>query len=383
LFAKLATFGLALAFIFSACSSEDPAPPPSPGGEPNNNQNGSGTQSPTCGSVQYNPDTEQCCGDSKYTTHTQFCSGGTVYEKCGGYEYNPSTNFCSGNTAYAKCGGSVQYNPSTEQCCGRDKFTTSTQFCSNLWLNTETVYDKCGGSVQYDPSKERCCGSSKYNTYSQFCSGSKVYDNCGRVDYDPSTEQCCGGSGISGSKFTISTQYCSDGTVKNYVFLTDSYDGKKYKTVVIGTQTWMAENIAYNGGDNKCYDNKLDNCNTYGRLYTWTTAKLACPSGWHLPSNTEWTTLVNSVGGLSTAGTKLKAKSGWLGTDDYSFSALPGGAGNADGSFSNLGFSGYWWSSTESSTTGAYVYDMSYNSAAIGSSNFSKGIFASVRCVKD
>ena len=78
----------------------------------------------------------------------------------------------------------------------------------------------------------------------------------------------------------------------------------------------------------------------YGRLYNWNTARTACPSGWHLPTDAEWTTLVNYGLSLSiNAGKKLKAKS-FGGTDEYGFAALPGGI--LDGRFDNIGYSGYW-----------------------------------------
>jgi len=135
----------------------------------------------------------------------------------------------------------------------------------------------------------------------------------------------------------------------------DSRDNKTYKYVTIGSQTWMAENLNYAAEGSKCYKNNDSNCEKYGRLYTWADAKKACPWGWHLPTNAEWTTLVNYVenadGCNRCAGTKLKSTSGWSkngnGTDDYGFSALPGGYGYSDGYFYDAGYYGFWWSATE------------------------------------
>jgi len=102
---------------------------------------------------------------------------------------------------------------------------------------------------------------------------------------------------------------------------TDPRDGKNYKTVKIGSQTWMAQNLDYHGEDGYlglCYGDepqkkikKPENCKKYGRLYDWNEAIKTCPKGWHLPSNKEWQTLVDFAGGDDVAGKKLKAKNGW------------------------------------------------------------------------
>ena len=169
--------------------------------------------------------------------------------------------------------------------------------------------------------------------------------------------------------------------------LADSRDGKKYRVVKIGTQTWMAENLNYDASGSKCYSNNSANCAKYGRLYNWSTAKSACPSGWHLPSKGEYEVLDKHIGGEKVAGKKLKAKRGWdkngNGTDEFGFSALPGGYGSSDGSFSNVGDRGYWWSANESSSYNAYLrfvicsYDYAYWELG------SKSNLFSVRCVQN
>jgi uncharacterized protein (TIGR02145 family) len=164
-----------------------------------------------------------------------------------------------------------------------------------------------------------------------------------------------------------------------------SCDIGDYKTITIGEQVWMAENLNCNVTGSKCYDNSESKCQKYGRLYDWETALTACPTGWHLPSFEEWETLVDFAGG-SDAGKKLKAKSGWNsngnGTDDYGFSALPGGYGNSDGYFYNAGSYGYWWSATEYNSDLAYYRGMN-GSEGVGWNYNNEGILFSVRCLQD
>jgi uncharacterized protein (TIGR02145 family) len=167
---------------------------------------------------------------------------------------------------------------------------------------------------------------------------------------------------------------------------TDSRDGKTYKTVRIGNQTWMAENLNYATSIGSwCYDDNPENCEKYGRLYDWETAKKVCPSGWHLPSDAEWTTLLNFVG--IDAGTKLKSTSGWSsggnGNDSYGFSAFPGGVRTNHGNFSYIGDYGYWWSSAESSSTNVWRRLMSSNTGRVYRYSSPKAYGFSVRCLRD
>ncbi|GBU22324.1 hypothetical protein R80B4_02231 [Fibrobacteres bacterium R8-0-B4] len=132
-----------------------------------------------------------------------------------------------------------------------------------------------------------------------------------------------------------------------------------FKTVQIGEQTWMAENLNYNIGNSWCYDNKRSSCEKYGRLYDWNTALSACPTGWHLPTFEEWMQLVEYIG--QSNGKQLRSASGWdvndyyngNGTDDFGFSALPGGY-RSDLGGGAIGFGlavscGNWWTATAES----------------------------------
>jgi len=168
---------------------------------------------------------------------------------------------------------------------------------------------------------------------------------------------------------------------------TDERDGKKYKTVVIGEQTWMAENLNYNAIGSRCYDNKPLNCYEYGRLYNWATATAACPKGWHLPTEAEWEALTATVGGSSTEGKYLKATSGWNddgnGEDAYGFFALPGGYGYSGGKFDSVGNYGYWWSSSENDDNDAAIRNMNYDGEDAYWDYYSKSFLCSVRCLQD
>jgi len=165
------------------------------------------------------------------------------------------------------------------------------------------------------------------------------------------------------------------------------------ETVSIGGRLWMAENLNCNVSGSKCYKDEPANCAKYGRLYNWETAMKVCPGGWHLPSDDEWDALITAVGGKETAGTKLKASNGWdddngrsgNGTDNYGFSALPGGDGTSDpgGYFSNVGIYGYWWSASEHDSGNAYFLGMYNFQPNTGWDWFGKGVLCSVRCVQD
>jgi len=169
----------------------------------------------------------------------------------------------------------------------------------------------------------------------------------------------------------------------------DLRDGKKYKTVRIGSQVWFAENLAFcinvYDANHKCfvYMNIMDNLDKYGFLYNWEAAKAAVPAGWRLPSDAEWQTLIDYANGESA---KLKASEGWKndgnGTDEFGFAAMPAGFGTNDLMFYDLEDFGTWWSATEDSNQ---VFTRGIRSTyenVLRNSNNKKGLF-SVRCVKD
>jgi len=177
---------------------------------------------------------------------------------------------------------------------------------------------------------------------------------------------------------------CGNPSVSTF---TDKRDGKVYRIVKIDRKVWFAENLNYAAEGSECYENSPDSCAKYGRLYTWDAALKACPAGTHLFTDKEWTALEDYVGFSPTTGKKLKSTSGWNkngnGTDEFGFSALPGGFGFGDGSFRYAGLNCFWWSATEGDTNGARGRYMGYDDEHVyeyGDGNV--GLF-SVRCVQD
>ena len=173
---------------------------------------------------------------------------------------------------------------------------------------------------------------------------------------------------------------------------TDTRDGKTYKTVKIGNQTWMAENLAFNT-DSNCwvYDNDQNNVAKYGYLYKWKVAKAVCPSGWHLPDKEEFEILINNCGSSDEAAYKALLPGGSSG-----FSAQFGGLSLGNGVFGDIGECAYIWSSFklggyyEDVETGEVQYYGSMEILEIKSSNSTASICSpcpwhsfSVRCLQN
>jgi uncharacterized protein (TIGR02145 family) len=160
----------------------------------------------------------------------------------------------------------------------------------------------------------------------------------------------------------------------------DTRDGKVYKTVKIGTQVWMAENLAYKpgSGDYCIYNGDSSNLVKYGYLYDWQTAKSVCPKGWHLPSKSEFDTFLSNVGGSGSKAYLALEEGGSSG-----YNALLGGYRYALGVSTNIGKYGYWWSSMEKDGSNAWHLYMNsfYNTAYIYYNSKVYGLC--VRCLHD
>jgi uncharacterized protein (TIGR02145 family) len=193
-------------------------------------------------------------------------------------------------------------------------------------------------------------------------------------------------------------------------------DGNTYRTIKIGTQTWMAENLRttkFRNGEaipevtdkaawealstgaycNYGNTNNSDTIGTFGRLYNGyalSDSRNIAPNGWHLPTDEEWSTLITYLGDDTVAGSKLKEtdtthwESPNKGTSNESgFTALPGGYRNVDGTFFSMGYYTQWWSSSEDNSGNTKLRSMVYFSNEIGTGYVDKSFGFSVRCIKD
>jgi uncharacterized protein (TIGR02145 family) len=179
-----------------------------------------------------------------------------------------------------------------------------------------------------------------------------------------------------------------EGQNKQSETFTDPRDGKSYKWVKIGDQVWMAENLAFKpqNGNYWAYDDSQVNAKIFGYLYDWQTACKVCPSGWHLPSDAEWKTLINFLGGDNLAGHKMKSTWAWEnggnGNNVSGFNGLPGGY--AHGTFNQRNSLGYWWSSSsDAGATTASTRCLDTGVHRLHHHTNNKAVGFSVRCLKD
>jgi uncharacterized protein (TIGR02145 family) len=246
-------------------------------------------------------------------------------------------------------------------------------FSANLYCQTMTIHMKNGNFVEYS------VGDIDKITYSNFSVAAAA------ITVDPNS-------------------------------YTDPRDGKKYKTIQIGTQIWMAENLratVYNDGSKisfvtnngiwagltagaYCwYDNDTTNRNTYGALYNWyavTDRRNICPAGWHVPTDAEWVTMETLLGGGTEAGGKLKETEfmHWQSpntgaTNKSGFTGLPGGYRDKEfnGAFHNLRSAGYFWTSTQGSSTHAWMRDLFLMEIGTDRHTYFKAGGLSVRCIRN
>jgi uncharacterized protein (TIGR02145 family) len=242
----------------------------------------------------------------------------------------------------------------------------------------------------------------------------------GDVNMNYTTNEILKYTAVSGNNCTVMTDIpTADKTVTfNFTECKDG-DNNYYPVVQINTQLWMAENLKttiYNDGSaipfvtdkagwaalttpGYCWYsyNEASYKATYGALYNWYAldatnngGKNVCPTGWHVPSDDDGTTLTTYLGGISVAGGKLKetGTAHWIvpntgATNETGFTALPGGAHDNDGSFYGIGDSGLWWSATEYNATHARYQLIYYGTTGVYRDTNFKKYGSSIRCLRD
>ncbi|MDR2583982.1 MAG: PEGA domain-containing protein [Fibromonadaceae bacterium] len=292
------------------------------------------TNMPNLSPVINEPVLKKC--DFIFNPEKKFCYDGAVYDKCDGMEYNPTTHLCIGDIANRALCNNIPYNPTTQRC------------------EDNVIQLKCGDDW-YNPVTHSC------------------YDKSNVV-----VAKC----GINPQAYNPDLMECKPDINANGIFLKTpvQHEDENYEAVLIGEQIWLAKNLNNNIDGSVCYDNNADNCAAYGKLFDLETARTACPTGWYLPSDTEWKMLVNYVGGMVNAGGKLKATN-FGGTDTYGFAALPNGFGHSN-RYSGVGDLSYWWSSTESNANGAYGWLAKRLNGFLSEETFGKSNLFGIRCLQ-
>ena len=268
-------------------------------------------------------------------------------------------------------------------------------------------------TVEYGSSSSVVANDSRQSSSSEKESAAKSSSSS-----EGASTQGTSNSGMQSSSSELSDNSSSSERKITYGIMTDSRDGQTYKTVKIGDQTWMAQNLNYETANSYCYNDDPTYCVKFGRFYIWAAAmdsagkwstngkgcgyrtecspiypvRGVCPKDWHLPDTTEWKALFDAVGGKSTAGKILKSQSGWKdfvdksgnGTDAFGFSALPADLGSGFCDSDNDGCSALFWSSTENHGYNAYAMHLYFyeDDANLGGKN-DKYFEFSVRCLKD
>ena len=283
---------------------------------------------------------------------------------------------------------------------------------------------KCGGTVTSDggsavTSRGVCWSTSQYPT----ASDSKTTDGTGTGSFESEITGLTAGTNYYVRAYATNSVGTGYGSERSFFILPETgtvtdIDGNTYQTVKIGDQWWMTENLKvthYRDGTaipHVIYDTDWywlsvgayciydygsywapNNDITYGRLYNWYAvngSRYIAPTGWHVPSNTDWQSLIDYLGVYNSAGGKLKEAgiSHWNSpntgaTNESGFSVLPGGYRDIYGNYNDMGYHAYFWSSTESSSSSAYIRSLDYNNSGIFNPSGDKNCGFSIRCIKD
>ena len=326
-------------------------------------------------------------------------SGFRISRKAGNGTYTQIAELGENVTEYTDSGLSLDTDYTY-----RVKAYTDMNESGNSISEVITLYYDCL-SVFMGTAAEDCSGE---------CNGTAVEDCSGECN-GTAVEDC--NNDCNGSAFANSCEYCIGGNTgldESYCGIVTDIDGNEYGTVLIGNQVWMSENLKVtkykdgtaiptghsnsvwsnlSSGAYAVYDDDDVNTDTYGFLYNWYAvddSRIIAPDGWHVPTDDEWTTLTDYLGGTSVAGGKMKetGTEHWGSpntdaTNESGFTALPGGYRDYYGYYNNQGFSGYFWSSTELSSNYAWYRLLNYNTSGVYRTNDNKTYGFSLRCVRD
>ncbi len=338
-----------------------------------------------------------------------------IFIACGD---DSGTSSSEENNPEFESNSSVDENLSSSQ----NLITSSSTGTSTEKLSSAKLENSSSSSVFNKSSSSVSSGSNVNSSSSENVSSSSDESSSSSNSVSSGSNSAGGLNSSSSSSSLVDPSTVVKGS------MTDSRDSRTYKTVTIGTQTWMAENLnyAYNhptatlDSSSVCFENNLESCAQFGRLYLWSAAmdsaavfgtagrhcgyadegnwdhvcerpnlktRGVCPEGWHIPSRDEWNVLFSAVGGRSTAAPKLKATDGWAedgnGTDDYGFSAVPTGFWEDPDRFGGAGESTKFWASTEDNGYNAWDAQLGFFSFVVEFWPGSKKYGAAVRCVKD
>ena len=249
--------------------------------------------------------------------------------------------------------------------------------------SSSSAKDEPGSSANEEQKSSSSSEDSSSDKASSSASSSSVGSSA-------ASSSSAGSSSSGDSKSSSSAQSSSSTSAGSDNVFVDPRDGTSYKLTTIGSQTWFAENMNYQGKDvtGYCHSDKPENCDKYGKLYDWEAAKKACPTGTHLPTIEELQELMDFVGKDSSA-VVLMADTGWtrddgyVGIDKYGFAMLPGSFKGGRSYGSTLGWSGQMWTASDSAGLVYAVYfgwNLPYIS--IGVYDLADGWGMSVRCLK-
>ena len=325
-------------------------------------------------------------------------SGFRISRKAGNGTYTQIAELGENVTEYTDSGLSLDTDYTY-----RVKAYTDMNESGNSISEVITLYYDCL-SVFMGTAAEDCSGE---------CNGTAVEDCSGECN-GTAVEDC--NNDCNGSAFANSCEYCIGGNTgldESYCGIVTDIDGNEYGTVLIGNQVWMSENLKVtkykdgtaiptghsnsvwsnlSSGAYAVYDDDDVNTDTYGFLYNWYAvddSRIIAPDGWHVPTDDEWTTLTDYLGGTSVAGGKMKetGTEHWSSpntdaTNESGFTALPGGYRYFNGNYIHQGYSGYFWSSTEYSSNNAWYRLLNYNTSGVYRTNDNKKYGFSLRCVR-